>query len=75
MIIELGPDPQPLRDRDRTGVLFDLGMGTPTVDVCVRSGDPDLIADLRAASGTPLFGAVTRGWPGAWSRPAHTASS
>ena len=59
VITELGPDPQPLRDRDRTGVLFDLGMGTPTVDVCVRSGDPDLIADLRAASGTPLFGAVT----------------
>jgi hypothetical protein len=58
VITELGPDPDPLRDRDRAGVLFDLGLGTPTVDVCVRSSDPALIGELRAACGSALFGAT-----------------
>jgi hypothetical protein len=59
VITELGPDPEPLRDPDRAGVLFDLGLGTPTVDVCVRSSDPDLVHELRAACGAALFGSAS----------------
>jgi hypothetical protein len=55
VITELGPDPDPLRDRDAAAVLFDLGLGTPTVDACVRTADPELIASLRAAEASKLF--------------------
>jgi len=53
-ITELGPDADALRPEDRAGVLFDLGLGLPAVDVCVRVTDPDLLARLRSA--TTLFG-------------------
>lgn len=56
VITELGPDIDALRPRDRTAILFDLGLGTPTLDACVRTTDPDLIVSLRAAAGRPLFG-------------------
>ncbi|ALL75264.1 hypothetical protein AD006_08060 [Pseudonocardia sp. EC080610-09] len=52
----LGPDRDALRDTDRADVLVDLGLGTPTVDACVRTGDPELLAALRAAEGRPLDG-------------------
>lgn len=52
-ITELGPDADALRPEDREGVLVDLGLGLPAVDVCVRVADPDLLARLRA--GTSLF--------------------
>jgi hypothetical protein len=52
VLTELGPDPSPLRPDDAGGVLFDLGLGTPTVDACVRVQDPDLLDTLRAAGGT-----------------------
>jgi hypothetical protein len=54
-VTELGPDRAALLADDRAGVLFDLGLGTPTVDVCVRTADHALIALLRAAAGTSLF--------------------
>jgi hypothetical protein len=54
-VTELGPDRGGLRPADRTSVLFDLGLGTPTVDVCVRTADPELLELLRAAAGRSLF--------------------
>lgn len=54
-VTELGPDRAALRPADRASVLFDLGLGTPTVDVCVRTADPELLALLRAAAGGALF--------------------
>jgi hypothetical protein len=54
-VTELGPDRAALRPADRASVLFDLGLGTPTVDVCVRTADPELLALLRAAAGAALF--------------------
>jgi hypothetical protein len=36
-IHELGPDSMAIRPEDRESVLFDLGLGTPQVDVCVRA--------------------------------------
>lgn len=49
----LGPDSDALRAADRDAVLVDLGIGTPTVDVCIRTADPELLALLRAAQGRP----------------------
>ncbi|MGQ0466929.1 MAG: DUF6925 family protein [Sporichthyaceae bacterium] len=54
-VTELGADVAALRPGDRSGVLVDLGLGLPAVDVCVRVVDPDLLERLRAAEGTSLF--------------------
>ncbi|MFP5069561.1 DUF6925 family protein [Pseudonocardia nantongensis] len=53
VVTGLGPDRGALRAADRDAVLVDLGMGTPTVDVCIRTADPELLAVLRAAEGRP----------------------
>lgn len=55
----LGPDRAALRPADRDAVLVDLGLGTPMVDACVRTGDADLLALLHRAAGRPLDGALT----------------
>jgi len=55
VLTELGPDQHALRDADRDAVLFDLGLGLIGVDACVRTADPALLADLRAAVGRTLF--------------------
>ena len=36
-------------------MLFDLGLGTAQVDVCVRTADPETLAHLRAGLGRSLF--------------------
>jgi hypothetical protein len=56
VVTELGPDTAALRVADREAVLVDLGLGTPTVDACVRTADPELLAVLRRAEGGPLLG-------------------
>jgi hypothetical protein len=55
VITELGPDDEALRAEDRTGILFDLGLGLLAVDACVRTSDPDTIACLRTGLGRHLF--------------------
>jgi len=50
----LGPDDAALTARDRAAELFDLGVGAPHVDFCVRTPDPALIARLRAACGLAM---------------------
>lgn len=55
VLTELGPDEAALRPQDRSGILFDMGLGTLQVDICIRTGDPALIATLRSASGRSLF--------------------
>ncbi|UFZ02654.1 hypothetical protein LQG66_25715 [Bradyrhizobium ontarionense] len=54
-ITDLGPDRDALRPEDRDAVLFDLGLSTLQVDVCVRSRDPEVIAALRRHAGASLF--------------------
>lgn len=54
-LTELGPDEAALRPQDRAGILFDMGLGTLQVDICIRTGDPELIATLRSVSGRSLF--------------------
>jgi hypothetical protein len=54
-LTEVGPDGESLRDEDRDGILFDIGLGTLQVDACVRSKDPDVIAALRRHVGKSVF--------------------
>jgi hypothetical protein len=55
VVTECGPDHEALRPDDRTAVLFDLGLGTEQVDVCVRSAAPEVLAQLRVGCGRALF--------------------
>lgn len=55
ILTELGPDEAALRLRDRGGILFDMGLGTLQVDICIRTEDPGLIATLRSVAGKSLF--------------------
>lgn len=55
VLTELGPDEAALRLEDRAGILFDMGLGTLQVDICIRTGDPALIATLRSVAGRSLF--------------------
>ena len=55
VLTELGLDTDALRDEDRNGVLFDLGLNTLQVDVCIRSADPEVIAALRDRAGKSVF--------------------
>jgi hypothetical protein len=55
VVTECGPDHEALRPHDRAAVLFDLGLGTEQVDVCVRTADPEALAQLRAGCGRALF--------------------
>jgi hypothetical protein len=54
-LTELGPDKQALRAQDRGAILFDLGLEALQVDACVRTGDVDVAAKLRACAGRSLF--------------------
>ncbi|MGF3023099.1 DUF6925 family protein [Methylobacterium aquaticum] len=55
VVTELGPDRDAARERDRDGILFDLGLDLLAVDACVRTSDPEAIACLRSGVGRPLF--------------------
>jgi hypothetical protein len=52
---EVGPDREALREEDRAGVLFDLGLGALHADFHVRSSDQDVIAALRVSTGQSVF--------------------
>ena len=54
-LTELGPDRDAIRPEDRDVILFDMGLGTVQVDVCIRTAEPELIATLRSAAGRSLF--------------------
>jgi hypothetical protein len=54
-LTELGKDAAALRDEDRDSILFDLGLGTLQVDLCIRTSDPELLHALRAGTGRALF--------------------
>ncbi|MCF8481456.1 MAG: DUF1289 domain-containing protein [Rhodospirillum sp.] len=53
---EIGPDVEALRTGDRQGVLFDLGLGLPHIDYCVRVEEAGLLALLREWRGKPVLG-------------------
>lgn len=56
VLTELGADREALREADRTATLFDVGVGAPHVDFCVRTADARLAAQLRQAAGQSILG-------------------
>jgi hypothetical protein len=54
-ITELGPDRDALDGTARATALFDLGIGAPHCDACVRVDDLAMLQALRAAEGRPLM--------------------
>ena len=53
-LTELGLDEHALRSEDRSAILFDMGLDTHQVDVCIRSSDPATIDILRSGCGMSL---------------------
>ena len=54
VLTELGPDAGAIRDSDRRGILFDLGLDTHQVDACIRVPET-AAAELRPFCGRPVF--------------------
>ncbi|MGB3446462.1 MAG: hypothetical protein WBA48_07180 [Xanthobacteraceae bacterium] len=55
VLTELGADTEALREQDRDGVLFDLGLGAPQADLCIRVADPHVAGELRNHVGRAVF--------------------
>jgi hypothetical protein len=55
VLTALGPDDEAIRDIDRGGALFDLGLNAFQLDACVRVSDPSLARELTNLSGRPVF--------------------
>lgn len=55
VLTELGPDYEAVREEDRGAILFDMGLGLPQSDFCIRTDNPELLDILRAAAGKSLF--------------------
>ena len=53
-VTELGADAEALEQEDRSAILFDLGIGAPHCDICVRTSDAAVVRVLRAAAGRAL---------------------
>ena len=56
-LTEIGSDEGAVQGCDRTGILFDIGIGAPHMRACIRTSDRDLISALREHAGKELFGA------------------
>jgi hypothetical protein len=46
-LTELGPDEAAMREADRNGILFDLGLDVLQADLCVRIADGECVRKLR----------------------------
>src|SRR6185437_10538250 len=55
VLTELGADGDALRERDRGSILFDLGLGAPQIDACIRVADDAVVRELRALCGRAVF--------------------
>lgn len=55
LLTEIGRDDESLREQDRDGILFDLGLGTLQIDACIRVTDADVVSVLRRHVGASLF--------------------
>jgi hypothetical protein len=58
VLTDLGPDRDAARSQDRSAILFDIGIGAPHVDFCVRTRDRSLIRLLREGVGAPILAAA-----------------
>ena len=70
-LTEIGPDGEAVCARDRDAVLFDMGVGSAAVRACVRTGDAELIAILRASAGRSLLDPSHRAMAAILARSPH----
>ncbi|MEN3162071.1 hypothetical protein WI697_08525 [Tistrella mobilis] len=56
VVTELGPDADAVRPEDRNGILFDLGLGIPHTEACLRASTPEALSVLRGLAGRLLLG-------------------
>ncbi|MFQ5618333.1 MAG: hypothetical protein ACE5FR_05105 [Rhodospirillales bacterium] len=54
-LTEIGPDRDAIRPEHREFTLFDIGLGVPQVDFCLRTNDKALIAEIRRSVGQPIL--------------------
>jgi hypothetical protein len=54
-LTELGADAGALREEDRQGVLFDIGLDAMQADLCIRVTDANAVAELRRYAGRSVF--------------------
>ena len=54
-LTELDVDADALREQDRGGVLFDLGLNAPQADLCIRVADRHVADELRRHVGRAVF--------------------
>ena len=52
---ELGPDVDAITTDKRSHRLFDLGLGSPYLQFCIRTSDPELLAVLRGSLASSLL--------------------
>ncbi len=54
-LTEIGPDADAIRPEHRESILFDIGLGVPHVDFCLRTNDKALIAEIRRSAGASVL--------------------
>ena len=62
VLTDIGPDSNAITIDNRTDPLFDLGLGSPYLQFCVRSSDRELLTFLRRGAGTSVFDPVNPAW-------------
>lgn len=70
VLTELGQDTDAIRKEDQDAILFDMGLGQPQLDFCIRTADEALIRVIRAQegrslleAGNPAMGAILKAHP------------
>ncbi len=70
VVTEIGADAQAIRQEDKPGILFDLGLDQPQMAFCIRISDPGLTRLVREncgrtiwQSGNPVMPAVLEAHP------------
>ena len=62
VLTKIGPDHDSVVSDRRTDPLFDLGLGSPYLQFCVRSNDRELLSVMRRYEGTSVFDPANPAW-------------
>lgn len=73
-LTEIGVDHDAIRPEDRDMVIFDCGLEQRNVRFCIRSRDPELVAELRANQGRSYFDPANTASPMIFRRHPHRIS-
>jgi len=70
-VTPLGPDAGAIGAQDRAAPLYDLGLGSPAAQFCIRSAEPAMLDVLAAAAGRPWMQAMGTLGPAALAHAPH----